>query len=187
MIKHSEYELVPKKTLSSLKEENERLKNEIDDIKKEFSKIKTIDIFKKEILEEFKVETRREREIVSNNLEYIKDLSQKTINEVVSNSTSFESQVEQIVSNLKVFIETIEKKKVEEGQHQKEEIRNMLDKFFKDLTVTTQAQTTALKTNNSNYLNTEKNINELKIFLEKLRKLLSYIGPNDLKVKDNNS
>ena len=187
MEKHSEYELVPKKTLKVLKEENLNLKKEIEKLKSDNSKLKTIEFFKEEILEEFKIETKKEREIISMNLENIKELNQSSINEISKSNISFESQIEELIKNLKGFIETIENDKKDKDFKQKDEVKNLFENFLEEITLNNMEQIKLIKEDKNLFLELKDKVESIEDFLKNLKTLLSYVTPNNIKIDRTNN
>jgi hypothetical protein len=178
MTEKSAYELIPKKTITNLREENLSLKNQLNELKKSQSENKTLEKFKFEIIDELRIETNKEREIITKELENINELNKITIDSMSKNTKILEEQLNSLIVGLKSLIDNITTKQETSKKEEKENIIEILKLFLKEIKEE--------KTQNTQELEKIENINikleNLDFFLKNLKILLGSIKPKNISI-----
>jgi len=162
------YELVSKSYIEELKEENKKLKKQLNDktggSKEKIPQIQTI-------LEE----TKKERDEIKKYLNDIKELNQKTLNSTLSKSASIENKFEDMVSTLKDLILNLNEM-ISTFPNENDYVKEIITELQKNK-INLGYSSNNLNGNSDDVI---KKLVDIELFLNNLRVLLSYVKPNDL-------
>ena len=163
-----DYELVPKNLLQELKEENKKLKEQLDR-REEHKENTNISAITKSIQEESK----KEREIILQNLKEIKEINKSTLNNVVTKTSELDHKLESLVGTLNGLIgslgDILEEFKDHAGGNNSE-IMDQLNKKLEELSMT------------NNYDSIDVKLKEIESFMNNLKLLLAQIKPSDMRI-----
>lgn len=169
-----EYILVSKDEMSKLKQEIARLKTELE-TKPKVSEIPVPDTSEivSKLIEVLHSESQKERELILQNLDEIKELNKSTLDNLLTKTQKLDGQLEDMVDTISTLVDSLS---------------NVLDKFssIKDLDKFVPEKIIEMKNNN---IETEVDskvlakLDEIDLFLKNLRILLSYVKPNDFKIE----
>ncbi len=166
-----DFELVSKQELMRLREENNKLKSNLENAPKTDKKAesqKNVDQNKliSNIIAALHEESKKERELIIENLTEIKDLNKSTLDNLLTKTQELDSKLEDMIDTVSHLVESLQKiveKLTNFGSDEiKEEIKKIQDlKLDKSLD----------KTNSK--------LEDIDMFLKNLKVLLSYVKPND--------
>lgn len=156
-----DFVLVPKDKVSKLEAENKALKEKID------SKVDKTDNtkFLPEIIKEIQDESKKERELILQHLNEIKELNKSTLNNILHKNENLDEKLESVVSVLSELVGTLSEFSDE-----------MKGKSNRDVI----AKLDSMKTPDMS--NVEMKLDEIEDFMNKLKTLLSQIKPNDMRI-----
>lgn len=169
-----EYILVSKDEMSKLKQEIARLKTELE-TKPKVSEIPVPDTSEivSKLIEVLHTESQKERELILQNLDEIKELNKSTLDNLLTKTQKLDGQLEDMVDTISTLVDSLS---------------NVLDKFssIKDLDKLVPEKIIEMKNNNSETEVDSKileKLDEIDLFLKNLRILLSYVKPNDFRIE----
>lgn len=182
-----EYELVPKQYLKDLKEENKRLKEELKNPKKEEPEEENPKVddkieFVNHIIEVLHEESKKERELIINNLNDIKELNKSTLDNIIDKTQSLDSRLENMVDTLKnltgSLTELMNNYPNEDNSEEKGEVKHIIEKLDSiDISKSTEmAQERYISQIN-------QKLAEIELFMNNLKILLGQIKPSDMKLE----
>ena len=193
-----EYELVPKELIGELREENERLKNQVKELRQkneneDFSKDKKKgeDLFK-EVIFTIQEESKKERKILFEELNKIKELNEKSLTISLSKSDQLELRLEKIVEEMKSMVESLSVVVEEMSSGENSKIEALFNKLNSHLNESKNENE-----KNSSYVgeenldncdideklsNIENKLEYLELFMNNLKVLLSYVKPTDFSI-----
>lgn len=164
-----DYILVPKDEVSNLKAEIKKLKEELNN-KPEIQQEPQVDIneFVGKLVEVLHEESKKERELILENLNEIKDLNKSTLDNLLTKTEKLDNQLEDMVDSISSLVDTLS---------------NVADKFSKNQNF--DELINKIKNSQNTNLSPEvmKKLDEIDVFMQNLRILLSYVKPNDLTIK----
>lgn len=161
-----DYILVPKDEVSNLKAEIKKLKKELDE--KPEAQIEpqiNINEFVGKLVEVLHEESQKERELIINNLNEIKDLNKSTLDNLLTKTQKLDGQLEEMIDSVGDLVDTLS---------------HVADKFSKNNNfdeIISKLQDTSIQNVDSQVL---AKLDEIDVFMKNLRVLLSYVKPNDL-------
>lgn len=170
------YELVSKDELKKLRDENKKLKEELEN--KILLTSKTIEApNNRTLLNELRFilveHSKREQQILVEQLTTIKNFNAENLNSLIEKTTSLDNRLETMVENLKSLLGDFSKL-IEEVSHGKTEEN---EKLIENLV-------SKLPTNQNQHSDIDyavmKKLEDIERFLTNLRILLSYVKPNSL-------
>ncbi len=169
------YELVEKDIVKKLKEENLKLKEQVEKQYSELKKVNSSDNSKliSELVAAFNEQSKKERASVVQTLNEIKELNRNTLNNVISETQNLENKLETMVKTLQELIVSISELTEEiVKKDSANEVKNSLNNFLVEF----QASKS-----NVNAENIEKKLDELEKFMNNLKILLVQLKPGDIK------
>lgn len=178
-----QYELISKRKIQEYKDEIAQLKEELEKAKienkntpkQEIQKQESVNI--KEIIAQIQIESKQEREIITSQLEDIKDLNKKTLDNILNQNLEFTNRFEHLLETLKHLTSTLSEMLDELPNQNTTQITTMFDEIK-----------LSLKNNQNKYpienspdnLEILAKLEEIEIFMKNLRILLSYVKPSDI-------
>lgn len=178
-----QYELISKTHLQEYKDEITRLKKELENSKneKKINSGKEENTLKfKEIVTQIQNESKKERELIVSQLEDIKDLNKKTLDNILNQNQNLTSKLENLVSTLKHLTSTLSEVIEELPSNNTIEISSLLDELKLNLK---NNQTQQIHSKEDYSLELLAKLEDIETFMKNLRILLSYVRPNDLKIE----
>lgn len=173
-----QYELISKETLQQLREENQRLKNELAQKQQQpQEESQSIDIegSLKELFSQFE---ENQKKILSDEFEQVKELNKSTLNNVLSTSQNLNDKfsgiietMQQLVENLSRVLEEVSKNSNSgtDFESKFEELKKKLDENKNSSQNESQEEIVA-------------RLAEIETFMENLKVLLSQIKPSDMSI-----
>ena len=166
-----DYVLVSKDEVSKLKAEIVQLKKELKE-KPDASVEPQIDVNElvSNLVQVLHEESQRERELILQNLNEIKDINKSTLDNLLTNTQKLDGQLEEMIDTISGLVENLS---------------TIVTKFSKDKEFNVDELIKKIK-ENSNVEIDEKllqKLDEIDVFMKNLRILLSYVKPNDLKIE----
>lgn len=169
-----EYELVPKSSIKSLREENANLKNEIIKLRKNQKQesLENEEINKQDkeennekliqiIIEKLNQESKRNNQEIIENLNQIKEFNRKTLDitlQTNKNMDAIKETIKELIKSLSLTIEDLHSKEIDNNSNQKQSL--------------SEEQTTQIN----------QKLTEIKQFMNNLELLLSQIKPSNMRM-----
>lgn len=176
-----DYQLIPKSVYENLKHENKLLQKQIDKYKSEFQiqENNTTQMVLDEIRGLFEKDVRSQRDAIMNGIAQIKELNQRTLDNVLSRETLIERKFEgydkkfdNVVSSFRELVVSVTEM-THEISTNFNHLKNALQEFEK-----LDRSEMAWDAQKLEYL--EEKMNEVDLFMKNLRVLLSQIKPADM-------
>ena len=103
-----DYILVSKDEISKLKDEISRLKGELDK-KPSVPEVPQVDVSElvSKLIEVLHIESQKERELILQNLNEIKDLNKSTLDNLLTNTQKLDGQLEEMIDSIGGLVETL--------------------------------------------------------------------------------
>lgn len=169
------YELVEKDIVKKLRDENLKLKEQVEKQYLELKKVNSSDNTKliSELVAAFNEQSKKERASVIQTLNEIKELNRNTLNNVISETENLESKLDTMVKTLQELIVSISELTEEiVKKDSASEVKNSLNSFLVEF---------QSSKSNVNAENIEKKLDELEKFMNNLKILLIQLKPSDIK------
>lgn len=178
-----DYQLVPKNAIQDLKDENKKLKEEIQALKEQGPTNSNIDISEhlSELTSIIQEENKKERELVMHNLNEIKELNKSTLDNLLERTESLDDRLESMVGTISELINT--------SKELINEISSNNNHSDED-PVLAQIKQMLFSMNNMNEMesnNIHQKLEDIEIFMKNLKTLLSYVKPSSDFVLGNNN
>lgn len=159
-----DYELISKQHLKALRDENAKLKLELQNGVKEQQNDNSKLI--SEILDTIHEESKKERELIILNLNDIKDLNRTTLDNLLSKTQRLDDRFEKIIETMSGLVASLTEL-ISNGPKDEENvnIKELIEKI-------TQLES-------ASNVDIMVKLDEIDSFLKNLRVLLSYVKPND--------
>lgn len=173
-----EYELVSKSLMTNLKDENKRLKAELEMLKNSKQDVieKKEDLNKdliNDIILQISSEAKKEKEEIVNTLNEIKELNKKTLDNTLSRTETIDIKLEGMIDTLKSLVTTLSTIVDELPKDKQEDVNNLL------------VQLKDIDPQNQQFATMNQKLDDIELFMTNLRILLSYIKPSDMKIEKN--
>lgn len=179
-----QYELISKSKIQEYKNEIAQLKEKLQKNSKKEVKSENKNensLMFKEVITQIQKESAQEREIVLNQLEDIKDLNKKTLDNILSQNEQLTQKFENLLDTLRHLTSTLTEVVDELPSENTSQISTLLDEI-------------KLSMKNTNHNNNEDRLSnsdpevlakldDIETFMKNLRILLSYVKPNDIKIE----
>ena len=176
-----DYELVSKRFVTQLKEENAKLKSQIDNIPENSSSPQDNSSLVQQIVEILHEESQKERELILENLGELKDLNKSTLDNVLTKTQQLDERLEGMVDTIEGLVEhlsnLVESVSHFKGNFNVDSINEKLTKLSENPSIPAKMPVLPDNFNDSEIIT---KLNEISIFMENLRILLSYVKPADL-------
>ena len=169
------YELVEKDIVKKLRDENLKLKEQVEKQYSELKKVNSSDNTKliSELVAAFNEQSKKERASIVQTLNEIKELNRNTLNNVISETQNLENKLDNMVKTLQELIISISELTEEiVKKDSASEVKNSLNNFLVEF----QASKS-----NVNAENIEKKLEDLEKFMNNLKILLIQLKPGDIK------
>lgn len=173
------YELVERDYVNNLKEENIKLKSQVE---KQFNELKTLHQSSnskliEDIIQVFNEQTKKEREFIVSGLNEIKELNKNTLDNVIVKTQNLDLRLEDMIKTIQELILSISEL-TEELKKKDDNVKKLLEDFSKTIQNKNQdgAQTNEI---------IKKKLSDIEKFLNNLKSLLSQIKPSDLAIEEN--
>lgn len=170
-----EYELISKSVIKSLREENKKLKQEIEIQKNKKQEIfeknenKTNKILINDIILQISSEAKKEKEAIVTILNDIKELNKKTLDNTLTRTEAIDTKLENMIETLKSLVLNLS---------------NIIDELSKDRQKNINEDINELKQKpyQIEINNIYKKLEDIELFMNNLKILLSQIKPTDMKI-----
>jgi len=176
-----DFELVSKEKIRGLREENKRLKKELESrptIEESRTDDKKNQELVSQIIKELHKESTKEREFILANLNDIKDLNKSTLDNLLIKTQDLDTQLEAIIDTFSNVIDSF-KSIVDNNSLQGSESNDLKEVITRLDLLSQNSVNSTHEDYNANILN---KLNEIDTFMKNLRILLSYIKPNDFTI-----
>lgn len=175
-----DYELVSKQYIKQLRDENEKLKNELSNFRASNNKKDVVSdsAMIDKIISALELESKKERELIITNLNDIKDLNKSTLDNLLTKTQKLDDRLESMISTISGLVESlshlIEDLKVGSSNSSSvdAELKEMIAKLY-DMKVSDSK-------NVSPDAQILKKLGDIELFMKNLRILLGYIKPSDM-------
>lgn len=171
-----EYELISKSFIKSLRDENKKLKQELEIQKNKKQEIveknenETNKILINDIILQISSEAKKEKEAIVTILNDIKELNKKTLDNTLTRTEAIDTKLESMIGTLKSLVSTLS---------------TVVEELPKDKEKNISESLNELKQNSSQVEinNIYKKLEQIEFFMNNLKILLSQIKPTDMKIQ----
>lgn len=176
-----DYELVSKRLVTQLKEENAKLKTQLSSIPEPSSEPIDNSALIEQIVATLHEESQKERELILENLGELKELNKSTLDNVLNKTQQLDERLEGIVDTTEGLVEhlsnLVESLSNFKGSFNTDSINEKISELLKNQSVPVSMPSLPENLNTTEIMS---KLDEISIFMENLRVLLSYVKPADL-------